>query len=131
MFNKNNKIRVAVGMSGGVDSSVAAHLLKEQGYDVTGVYIQCWDRKTDGCVADEDKTDAIKVAAKENASATASLIIQAAMMTPMPKATRMAGNAAPSATVGNPRTTTKPKNSTKLSNASSTAFAKIGFQAWA
>ena len=40
----NNK-RVIVALSGGVDSSVAAYLLKEQGYEVEGVYIQVWSNK--------------------------------------------------------------------------------------
>lgn len=56
--------KVAVGMSGGVDSSVAAHLLVQQGYDVTGVFMQCWDEKADGCRADEDRKDAVEVASK-------------------------------------------------------------------
>jgi tRNA-specific 2-thiouridylase len=52
--------RVALGMSGGVDSSVCAHVLKEQGYDVTGVFLECW--RAPGCRSEEDRKDALKVA---------------------------------------------------------------------
>jgi tRNA-uridine 2-sulfurtransferase len=64
--NKNfkSKGKVALGLSGGVDSSVAGLMLKAQGYDVTGVYIKCWDVKEDGCAADEDKAYAVQTAIK-------------------------------------------------------------------
>ncbi len=51
-----------IGLSGGVDSSVAAALLIEQGYDVSGVYLECYNEP--GCRTDQDKADALKVALK-------------------------------------------------------------------
>lgn len=60
------KKRVFVGMSGGVDSSVTAALLKEQGYDVTGVYMKNWSQNIGSfmCPWQEDFQDAKRVAVK-------------------------------------------------------------------
>ena len=62
MIRKVPKIFVA--MSGGVDSSVAAALLKRRGYDVTGVFIKVWNPSFLECTWRAERRDAMRVAAR-------------------------------------------------------------------
>src|ERR671921_1091678 len=60
----SRKQRVVVGLSGGVDSAVSAHLLKAQGYDVVGIFMKNWEDDDDSayCSSNEDFVDAAAVA---------------------------------------------------------------------
>ncbi|MCA9307977.1 tRNA 2-thiouridine(34) synthase MnmA [candidate division WWE3 bacterium] len=66
MISNTKQQKVAVGLSGGVDSSIAAYLLKEQGYDVVGVHMQCWDYNDAACTGEQDRADAVKIATQLN-----------------------------------------------------------------
>jgi len=58
------KPRVVVGLSGGVDSAVSAYLLKQQGYEVVGIFMKNWEDDDDSeyCSSNEDFVDAAAVA---------------------------------------------------------------------
>ncbi len=57
-------MRIVVGISGGVDSSVAAYLLKQQGHDVIGLFMVNWEERDGTCTAEEDFEDVKRVCNK-------------------------------------------------------------------
>ncbi len=56
--------KACVAMSGGVDASVAAAMLKKQGFDITGVFVKSWYPEGGVCGWKEERRDAVRVAAK-------------------------------------------------------------------
>lgn len=60
--SSSTKRKVFVGMSGGVDSSVSAALLQQQGYEVVGVFIKVWQAEFLPCSWREERRDAMRIA---------------------------------------------------------------------
>lgn len=65
-YQNNSQKKVIVGLSGGVDSSVSAQVLKLMGYETIGIFMKNWDEKDENgyCSAEEDAKDAQKIASQ-------------------------------------------------------------------
>jgi len=66
MKKLNEQKKIFVAMSGGVDSSVSAFLLKEKGFDITGVFIKVWHPEFLECDWKKERNDAMRVCAQLN-----------------------------------------------------------------
>lgn len=62
-MKNNSKKKIFIGVSGGVDSSVSLALLRDQGYDVTGVFIRTWQPDFIECTWRDERRDAMRVCA--------------------------------------------------------------------
>ena len=58
--------RVIVGMSGGVDSAVASAILKEEGFEVEGLFMKNWEEDSEFCFSEQEYKDALQVCDKLN-----------------------------------------------------------------
>ena len=60
------KEKIIVGMSGGVDSAVASAILKEEGFEVEGLFMKNWEEDSEYCQSEQDYKDALQVCDKLN-----------------------------------------------------------------
>ena len=67
-FINVRRLKILVGISGGVDSAVSAYLLKQRGFNVCGVHVRNWDNLDESgvCVADQELAEAQLISNKLN-----------------------------------------------------------------
>lgn len=76
-MNKNKKLKIAVAMSGGVDSAVAAKLLKNQGHEVVGIFLHFWHDTIDNENNKHDDLSAVALAKAENKCCSTEALLDA------------------------------------------------------